>query len=287
MTSIEQLEAQHQAELTELETQIASLKLSGETGKIDKKKKKALNAKIDNLKRELEIRQENEMYELKVKLIGDGNDFDSHQLEEPKIPEPSITPVATKPKPNRNKAKKERKEAELLKKMAEAELEAKDLPNLRKKENEALSLLVDKANLQVHEIPPDGHCLYSAISDQLHQIYSLEFSALQVRKKASEYIRSNPGDFLPFLTNTTGDMLSELEFQEYCDSIANSATWGGQIEITALSKAYEVPVTVFQVGSPSLTISKEDWPEKKPLNISYHRHAFGLGAHYNSLRIKP
>lgn len=64
--------------------------------------------------------------------------------------------------------------AELKRLQDEAEEEAKNLPNLRKLENEAIDLAAKALDLEVYEIPPDGHCLYSSIADQLSEILDLK-----------------------------------------------------------------------------------------------------------------
>ncbi|KAJ9084166.1 OTU protein [Entomophthora muscae] len=116
-------------------------------------------------------------------------------------------------------------------------------------------------------------------------VHNLKVSFSQVRKKASEYLLSHPDDFLPFLPSETDELLTEEKYTEYCSDVANTATWGGQIEISALSKAYAVPITVLQKDT-TLKIGLEEFPSSEPLKISYHRHAYGLGCHYNSLRPK-
>lgn len=52
-------------------------------------------------------------------------------------------------------------------------------------------------------------------------------------------------------------------------------------QIQVISKIFQCPVFVLQAGTPPLTIGDEF---KTPaLQLSYHRHAYGLGEHYNSL----
>jgi len=61
--------------------------------------------------------------------------------------------------------------------------------------------------------------------------------------------------------------------------------WGGNLEILALSKSYKIPVHIIQMGSPVLKISDDEFGrDKEPILLSYHKHMYGLGAHYNSLR---
>ena len=57
--------------------------------------------------------------------------------------------------------------------------------------------------------------------------------------------------------------------------------WGGQFEIQALSQALERPIHILQTGSPLLIIGQEFTTE--PVFLSYHKHAYVLGEHYNSL----
>ncbi|CAL1532307.1 unnamed protein product [Lymnaea stagnalis] len=95
-------------------------------------------------------------------------------------------------------------------------------------------------------------------------------------------MRSHSDDFLPFLTNPdTGDMLTPEEFEKYCDKTANSPTWGGQIELRALSEVLKVPIEVLQADMQPLVIG--EGIEGKPLTVVYHRHVFRLGEHYNSV----
>lgn len=119
------------------------------------------------------------------------------------------------------------------------------------------------------DIRSDGHCLFSAIkSDQ-----KLEKKAVEYRSLAAEYIRKHENDFhaaiddamklkavqdnLKDYENSEGgkqscfDRLSEklerapTKADYYCGCLEQTNLWGGQIEITALSAALEVPILVF------------------------------------------
>lgn len=50
---------------------------------------------------------------------------------------------------------------------------------------------------------------------------------------------------------------SEARFEAYCEEVEKSAAWGGQLELEALSKAYERHITVFSVGMPPVEMGKE------------------------------
>ncbi|KAJ7774675.1 hypothetical protein DFH07DRAFT_800476 [Mycena maculata] len=182
--------------------------------------------------------------------------------------------------------------------VAEARLdkEAKD-------EERDIRHVCDTLNLQIHEINPDGHCLFSAVADQLRLLSIVpapQASYINTRVAASTYIYTHPDDFLPFLPSAAGEdgadaldagLMSPQEFERYCVSIRDTATWGGEPEIMALSRAFNVPIHVVQSGQPPIVVhspmdsSTDDQVTDKPVvRISYHRRMYGLGEHYNSLR---
>ena len=84
------------------------------------------------------------------------------------------------------------------------------------------------------------------------------------------------------MMNDQGNVLSAQEFNDYCQRVESSAEWGGQIELQAISKALKRSIHVIQMGTSILKIG-EAFSDEQPLFLSYHRHAYGLGEHYNSL----
>jgi len=144
------------------------------------------------------------------------------------------------------------------------------------------------------EMPPDGHCLFNAVADQLNYLRIAPHQTYQtIRHAAATYMSTHPDEFLPFLPpeeieGTEGDgVLSPEGYRRYCTEIANSALWGGQTEISALSKYFKVPIYVYQSDARELKIGDEDFGQKEPhpLRISYHKKMYGLGEHYNSIKM--
>lgn len=147
------------------------------------------------------------------------------------------------------------------------------------------------------QINPDGHCLFSAIADQLAVLNILpanEATYTMIRAAASDYISKHPDDFLPFLPSISGEdgvgatentgLMDARRFEQYCLAIRDTAAWGGEPEILALSRAYNVPIQVIQAGSPSVVTHTPDGnlPKKlardgKIARISFHRRMYGLG----------
>ncbi|KAJ3786604.1 hypothetical protein GGU11DRAFT_804888 [Lentinula aff. detonsa] len=171
-----------------------------------------------------------------------------------------------------------------------------------KQEESDIKRICDELNVQIHEINPDGHCLYSAIADQLALlsiIPPVQANYATTRLAACNYIYSHPDDFIPFLPSTSGEdgpgalnagIISPKEFEYYCQAIRDTSEWGGEPEILALSRAFNVPIHVIQSGQPPVVIHNPtgtpndgDIRDKKVVRISYHRRMYGLGEHYNSL----
>ncbi|XP_009948754.1 PREDICTED: OTU domain-containing protein 6B-like, partial [Leptosomus discolor] len=73
------------------------------------------------------------------------------------------------------------------------------------------------------------------------------------------------------------------EFEKYCDDIANTAAWGGQLELRALSHILQTAIEVVQMDSPPIIVGEEY--SGKPIILVYMRHAYGLGEHYNSVKL--
>ncbi|XP_008581692.1 PREDICTED: OTU domain-containing protein 6B isoform X2 [Galeopterus variegatus] len=178
-----------------------------------------------------------------------------------------------------SKDKKAALEKEREERIAEAEIE--NLSGARHVESEKLIQILAVRQLEIKPIPSDGHCMYRAIEDQLKEQHCA-LSVAALRSQTAVYMQSHVEDFLPFLTNpNSGDMYTPEEFAKYCDDIANTAAWGGQLELRALSHILQTPIEVIQADSPPIVVGEEY--QKKPLILVYMRHAYGLGEHYNSV----
>lgn len=193
-------------------------------------------------------------------------------------------------KRNRQKDRLARRAAEQDAIAAEAANEAASLPDLRKKEREGMIKEFESRRLGEKAVAANGHCMFSAVADQLHTLgMSLEPGSTlgaqpelrrddykTVRNAAAMYISRNPGDFEPFL---------EEPLDSYVSKIRDTAEWGGQLELLALAKTYNITINVLQsegrTEKISCTQSTKDEPQAW---LAYYRHGFGLGEHYNSLR---
>lgn len=123
-----------------------------------------------------------------------------------------------------------------------------------------------------------------AISDQLAFIKAAKIESFpELRTIAAEYMRSNAADFCPFLGLDTNDP----EFEVYCAKVASAtdAEWGGQPEIMALAVALQRPIHIYAADAPVVRMGEESGAvhADAPLRITYHKHYYALGEHYNSV----
>ncbi|KAK5105841.1 hypothetical protein LTR62_001971 [Meristemomyces frigidus] len=326
---MEELQARHRKEARDLQSRITQKKKQA-----SKKTRRVVNDECEGLEKELKERQATEVAGLKVQLsgeedeegvgerveglcLGDGDGevgrsttVDEHDHDHdnsarnPGLP-PTIqnTEPSTTKKPNRAKARLARRAADLDQQALTAAAEAQKLPDLKTQERERMLAAMKERGLREKEIRADGHCLYSAVADQLGQLgVALSVGAADgeegeaeggegkgegyrlVRATAADFISVHSEDFLPFL---------EEPLDEYVHKIRETGEWGGQLELLALAKSYGVDINVLrdfgrveriEAGGVAGKVGGVDATEVREMWLGYYRHGFGLGEHYNSLR---
>ncbi|KXN69325.1 OTU-domain-containing protein [Conidiobolus coronatus NRRL 28638] len=178
--------------------------------------------------------------------------------------------------------KKAKKALQAQRLQEEAELEAANQIDYLKIETEAIQKLIKSKGLAIKEIPPDGHCLFNSVADQLKINHNQSKSAIELRRICCEELEKNIDNYLPYFTSKTGDIATQEEYLEYCNTMKNTASWGGDLELSALSSTLKLPIQIYQSSGPLVKFGDES--KAKPILLSYHKHQYGLGAHYNSLR---
>lgn len=278
----EELTQKHKKERKELQAHIQTLKKSICKG--DKKKKKEVAEEIGHLEENLEKRQADELnaWRLAHVTLNDQQtepaqvskevDEDNSCLEQP-------THRISKAQKRREKkaiAEKERNQRII-------EQEALNIFGKRNVEMEAIKEILSKRNLMIYEIPSDGHCLYNAVAHQLKINGEIPLSLDDLRTKTADHLRENMNDFLPFLSNPDSeDLLTPEEYEKYCNDVAQTSAWGGAVELQVLSHILKCPIEVIQATGTPYTIGDE-YNNIKKVTLTYHRHMYELGAHYNSV----
>ncbi|KAI8520079.1 OTU domain-containing protein 6B [Branchiostoma belcheri] len=284
LSPAEKLARKHKQERKELQAKVQQMKNS--VPKNDKKRKKQLTVEIAQLEAELEERHLREEGELQT-ASGDASkeeDAVTEGMEGLQVTDSAHGQQPQKQKVSKAQKRREKKAAkdrEREQRIADSEVE--NLLGARHLETQKIKALLRDRHLAVKEISSDGHCLYNAVAEQLKQVGD-EKSMLALRQLTAEYMKSHTDDFLPFLSkHDTGDPYTPEEFEDYCNDIANTAAWGGQLELQALSRILECSIEVIQAEGPAIKIG-EEYDAKLPVVLTYHRHMYGLGEHYNTVR---
>lgn len=71
------------------------------------------------------------------------------------------------------------------------------------------------------------------MDDQLKLHGDASLGIDKLRKMTSQYLKEHRSDFLPFLSNVdTGDLLTDEQYEDYCNEVANTSAWGGEVEVS-------------------------------------------------------
>jgi OTU domain-containing protein 6 len=232
----------------------------------DRKKKKDIDTQIALLENEFE-----EKCLLEIKNLEDKKKVDNEPEEEAK----------TSSKSSKAKKRKEKKDLEAQKRdqeIALQEIENKNMPaaiELKKIKEKLLN-----RSLQIKDVHADGNCMYYAVSEQLKLKLSLKKSCDELRDLTGDFMFNHQIDFQPYLcSETDGEPFNDQQYEEYCNKIKSTLMWGGQLELRALSDLLNVKIIVIQSDSSDIIIG-ENYTDQ--IFITYHRHMFGSGEHYNS-----
>ncbi|EXV02256.1 OTU-like cysteine protease [Metarhizium robertsii] len=306
--SLDQMTARHRRELKDLQGRITSKKKNA-----TKKTRKGVNDECSGMERELREKQAAEVASL------DSTPRDVEPEPEPDADDDTNTtadeangleraaaeaddeaidaavdklrlngdapPPPAGKKRNRQKERLARRAAEQEAAAQQASEEASGMTDHRARESEYMRRTIAAHGLVEKDIEPDGHCLFSAVADQLSQSGiptgredASEPAYRTVRRAAAAYMGDNGDDFAPFLEG--GDLGSHVA------RVRDTAEWGGQLELTALARRYGAEIRVVQDGRTERIGEEEGARTGRVLWLAYYRHGYGLGEHYNSLRRK-
>ncbi|KAM8753526.1 OTU domain-containing protein 6A [Rhynchonycteris naso] len=270
----QRVERRHQRERKELEDRIQVMKSAVPKG--DKKKRKQMLLDVARLEAEMEQRHQQELEKFEELFPGSARQRGFEAITKGLA---KMNLENQPPRLSKIQKRRERRAALERERQKAAEAETRYLASYRREEEEKLAAVLEPRNLEMRNIPPDSHCLYRAIQDQLPSPVSLE----SLRRRTARYLRQHIEEFLPFFSDPeTGDARSRDDYMRYCDDIVHNASWGGQMELRALSHVLQAPIEVIQTESPVVVVGEEY--SSKPLTLVYVRYASSFGDHYNSVK---
>ena len=143
--------------------------------------------------------------------------------------------------------------------------------------------------LQLHEVPRDGNCLFSAVAlSQSIVDGGAATMAAELRKAAMDLL-CPVGDADPklMLGGLPAAMLIEpLQGEtprQYCHRLRKDGEWGSTAELLALTRVLRRPIVV-HAAFGSDTYGSEEGTERKPLVIHFHQHHYRAATSIDRLR---
>ncbi|XP_051146748.1 OVARIAN TUMOR DOMAIN-containing deubiquitinating enzyme 5 [Andrographis paniculata] len=294
--TLEEMLSRHRKETNDLQNKEMAMKKAAAKGsKAEQKaKKKQVEEEITRLSAKLKEKQAEELASMGYAGTANKEKGSLDNLVKA-IAGVSVTNNTEQPKPSKGVKRREKRAQQEAAREQRIQEEQSQIVSNRSIEDQKLEQKLKPLGYTINEIKPDGHCLYRAVEDQLalHSGGSSPYSYQELRQMVAAYMRKNTTDFLPFfLSENVVDEQSEAtlaeRFENYCREIESTAAWGGQLELGALTHCLKKHIMVFSGSFPDVEMGKEYKSGDAQLSLSsitlsYHRHAFGLGEHYNSV----
>ncbi|XAR61529.1 Ubiquitinyl hydrolase 1 [Bertholletia excelsa] len=291
--------SRHRKEVSQLQDKEISMKKAAAKGsKAEQKaKKKQVEEDISRLSAKLKEKHAEELASLGYSS-GDGNGCEKGNTDSlvRAIAGVSVSNQPNHSKPSKSVKRREKRAQQEAAREQRIQEEQDNIVSDRMIENEKLERKLNPLGLKINEIKPDGHCLYRAVEDQLAFLSggSSPYTYQELREMVAAYMRKHTSDFIPFflsenMTDEDSDHSLTETFENYCREVGSTAAWGGQLEVGALTHCLKKRITIFSGSFPDVEMGKEYESENgvgssnPSIMLSYHRHAFGLGEHYNSV----
>ncbi|KAK8262940.1 hypothetical protein V6Z12_D12G009600 [Gossypium hirsutum] len=208
----------------------------------------------------------------------------------------SVAPQQGHPNTSKGAKRREKRAQQEAAREQRIQEEQSSIMSDRMIEGEKFERKLKPLGFTIKEIKPDGHCLYRAVEDQLslQSGGSSPYAYQELREMAAAYMRKHASDFLPFFLSENAidgdsDDSPAEKFEDYCKEVESTAAWGGQLELGALTRCLRKHIMIYSGSFPDVEMGKEyksdggSSSSTGTIRLSYHKHAFGLGEHYNSV----
>lgn len=286
--------SRHRKEISQLQNKETELKKAAARGsKAEQKmKKKQVEEEVSQLSANLKKKHAEELASLGFSN-SNGNEKNNLDNLVKAIAGVSVTAQSDHSKPSKSTRRREKRAQQEAERDRRIEEEQSNVVSDRTIENEKLEKKLGPLGLTVNEIKPDGHCLYRAVENQLAFLSggSSPYSYQELREMVAAYMRDHSTDYMPFFLSdnaveANSDVSLAERFENYCKEVESTAAWGGQLEVGALTHCLKKHIMIFSGSFPDVEMGKEyksDGVLSSSIRLSYHKHAFGLGEHYNSV----
>lgn len=269
----QELALAHKAEKSELDAKHKKLKKSAKNA--SKSERKDANKKVLEEEQALKAKHQQQIDEFDAKHKPTETNGD---LSQPLL-DLNINDAESQPKISRaekQRRKKAAQEAEMKQRIetAKAETNAMIGKSPTFLEAKCIREFIDMAGLTAVEVPSDGSCLYAAVlKSMLVQAVGVDVSSL----------RGQTADVLERERDLYGGFV-EGDFGEYVVGVRDGSLWGGELELTIISKILNTKITVIKWRDVANSCETNNYSpsdaETTTATITYHRHLM-QSEHYN------
>nr|CAD1823208.1 unnamed protein product [Ananas comosus var. bracteatus] len=272
--SLEEMLARHRDEVQKLQNKEISLKKEAAKGsKAEQKaKKKQVEDEISRLTAQLKSKHSQELASL------------GYQTADDVVKAISGVAISGKnepAKPSKGVRRREKRAQQEAAREQRIQEEQSQIVSDRMVENEKLEKKLEPLGLTINEIKPDG---IACIERSKTNSCSIRMTPLATAMSSSEgwWRAENKMELDSHCTDVE-------RFEKYCEEVESTAAWGGQLEVGALTHCLKKHIIIYSGSFPDVEMGKEykcesgSSVENPSILLSYHRHAYGLGEHYNSV----
>ncbi|KAL4228671.1 hypothetical protein ACF0H5_011716 [Mactra antiquata] len=141
--------------------------------------------------------------------------------------------------------------------------------------------MANEIGLEVHDVSPDGNCMFAAVVDQLKMYGDNRFDCKSLRESAVYYLIEHPESE----DGTHYSHFVSCEWNAYLQKMMSEGEWGDHIILKSLVEVVQHTIKIFQVNG-----TKSNWIELQPTSIDVSNDGIHLvlglvgEVHYTSLR---
>jgi len=132
--------------------------------------------------------------------------------------------------------------------------------------------LLRSQGLYLKEMKKDGNCLFRAVADQLeddeenHNLY---------RSVATDFLKKNKEKMKKFIAQENGENIDE-----YIAHMEKDGSWGGHLELSALSHKLNLTIKIYIKDQECITIEGTQRKGARLIRIAFHK----AQEHYDSIK---
>ena len=122
------------------------------------------------------------------------------------------------------------------------------------------------------EITADGNCLFRAMS--FFNERGNQENHMKYRREVVNYLRKNKQEYQVIFE-------TEEELEDYIRTLDKDRAWGGELELSILSKLYHCGFTIHAFNRPIITVDSWEDENDESIKVNGEKKQYHLAYHLN------